>query len=342
MLCGAGVERVMVQPISLEDRSLATINVRPDGSLDEAVRARLDEHERALREGETFAAMEALIGDLSDLRRSLHRDDWRTLAAEVINRHPIAALVRQCPLTEHCAAKPRGYAGDAELIDHIYGLGGAARAPHPATLAGRIYAWNVNTPGCRAARRRREIIAFEIDKVAARHSSGRASMLSVACGHLREADLAAAFRSGAIGRFVALDQDKESLAEVERSYARFGVEAQVGTVRSIIARKTVFSEMDFVYAAGLYDYLVAPIGMRLAARLFEFLRPGGRLLIANFSPSLPGIGYMETFMDWWLIYRTGAGLRALFDELPGDEVASVDVFEDEIGAIVYAAVEKGA
>jgi hypothetical protein len=49
---------------------------------------------------------------------------------------------------------------------------------------------------------------------------------------------------------------------------------------------------------------------------------------------------METFMDWWLIYRTGAELRALFDEVPGDEVAGIDVFEDEIGAIVYAAVEK--
>jgi extracellular factor (EF) 3-hydroxypalmitic acid methyl ester biosynthesis protein len=330
----------MVQPISLEGRSFTTFSDQLDVSLDESVRARLDEHESALRGGDTFAAMDALIGDLSDLRRSLHRNDWKTLAAEVINQHPIADLVRQCPLTDHCAAKPRGYAGDAELIDHIYGLGLAARAPHPATLAGRIYAWNVNTPGCRAARRRREIIASEIDKVAARQSSGRASMLSIACGHLREADLAVAFRSGAIGQFVALDQDRDSLAEVERSYAHLGVEAQVGTVRSIIARKTAFSGMDFVYAAGLYDYLVAPIGMRLAARLFEFLRPGGRLLIANFSPSLPGIGYMETFMDWWLIYRTGAELRALFDEVPGDEVAGIDVFEDEIGAIVYAAVEK--
>lgn len=332
----------MVQPVSLEGQDVATFSDQLNVSFDEFVRARLDEHERALREGDTFAAMGALIGDLSDLRRRMRRDDWRTLAAEVINLHPIAALVRQCPLTDHCAAKPRGYAGDAELIDHIYGLGGAQRAPHPATFAGRIYAWNVNTPGCRAARRRREIIASEIDKVAARRSSGRASMLSVACGHLREADLAVAFRSGAVRKFVALDQDRESLAEVERSYAHLGVEAQVGTVRSIIARKTVFSGMDFVYAAGLYDYLVAPIGMRLAARLFDFLNPGGRLLIANFSPTLPGVGYMETFMDWHLIYRTGRELRALFDELPGEDVAGVEVFEDEIGAIVYAAVEKRA
>lgn len=294
---------------------------------------------QGLHAGDTFEVMNALIAYLTELRRELRTDDWRTLAAETINTHPIASLLLQCPLTAHCAKKPRGYAGDAGLIDHIYGLGDAVSAPHPATLAGRIYAWNVNTPGCRAARRRREIIAAEIDK-AARRSPARASMLSVACGHLREADLAVALRDGSIDRFVALDQDKDSLAEVARAYGHLGVEPTVGTVRSIIARKTVFSGMDFVYAAGLYDYLVAPIGMRLIARLFEFLRPGGRLLVANFSPALPGIGYMESFMEWNLIYRTGGEMRALFGELPPADVGPVEVFEDEIGAIVYAAVEK--
>lgn len=332
----------MDQLVSLvEQPSVAADESRFPG-LYEAVSDRLDGFERLLRGADTFSAMQALIAYLSDLRRALRPDDWRTLAAEVINTHAIAQLVRQCPLTAHCAAKPRGYAGDAELIDHIYGLGHATRAPHPATLAGRIYAWNVNTPGCRAARRRREIIAAEIDKVATRRRPERASMLSVACGHLREADLASAFRDGSIRRFIALDQDRDSLAEVDRSYGHLGVQPMVGTVRSIIARKTVFSDMDFVYAAGLYDYLVAPIGMRLISRMFEFLRPGGRLLIANFSPSLPGIGYMESFMEWLLIYRTGDEMRALFGDLPADEIGGVEVFEDEIGAIVYAAVEKRA
>lgn len=330
----------MDQPVSLFGQPAVTAEERRYPGIDEAVGVRLDGFERVLRGADTLGAMHALIAYLGDLRRGLQPDDWRTLAAEVINTHPIAQLVRQCPLTSHCADKPRGYAGDAELIDHIYGLGHATRAPHPATLAGRIYAWNVNTPGCRAARRRREIIAAEIDKAAARRSPERASMLSVACGHLREADLAVAFRDGSIRRFIALDQDKDSLAEVDRAYGHLGVEPMVGTVRSIIARKTVFSDLDFVYAAGLYDYLVAPIGMRLISRMFEFLRPGGRLLIANFSPSLPGIGYMEAFMEWRLIYRTGEEMRALFGDLPTDDIGGVEVFEDEIGAIVYAAVEK--
>lgn len=329
----------MVQTLSLEVKSAAPLRDTMEAPLEGAVRAQLDGYLARLSNGDVFAEMNSLIGYLTDLRRRLHRDDWRTLAAEVINQHPLTYVVRKCPLTGHCAAKPRGYAGDAELIDHIYGVGVASQAPHPATLAGKIYSWNVNTPGCRAARRRRELIAAEIDK-AATSGEGQASILSVACGHLREADLALSLRSGAIRRFVALDQDQESLLEVSRSYGHLGIETQQGTVRSIIARKTSFANMDFVYAAGLYDYLVAPIGARLAARMFEFLRPGGRLLVANFVPTLPGVGYMETFMDWWLIYRTGEEMRAIFDELPASQVAEIDVFEDELGAIAYATVEK--
>jgi hypothetical protein len=34
------------------------------------------------------------------------------------------------------------------------------------------------------------------------------------------------------------------------------------------------------------------------------LKPGGRLLVANFLHDLPNVGYMESFMGWPLIYRS--------------------------------------
>lgn len=304
------------------------------------VRARLDEIEASLLRGDVLNGMQELIDEMRIVRSGLRIDDWRDLSKDVILKHPVADILFSCPLTKRSNEKPRGYAGDAELLDHIYGLGSAKAAPHPATRAGQIYFYTVNSPACRAVRRRREILANEIDAAAAK--SGEAKIVSIACGHLREADLSEALQSRKINRFVALDQDADSLALVASEYASLGVEAQVGTVRSIIARKTAFDELDFVYAAGLFDYLADPIAVRLIERMFGFLRPGGKMLIANFTPSGPDVGYMETFMDWWLIFRTAEDMRRLFVTLPSDELGEIDVFEDEAGTIVYATAEKRA
>lgn len=330
----------MELPVALTERQGGRPSEVPAVDREAMVRAQLDTIRRRLLAGDSLNGMQALIDELRTVRRSLNGKDWRDLSAEAILKHGIAETLFQCPLTRRSNKKPRGYAGDAELLDHIYGLGAAALAPHPATLAGQIYFYTVNSPACQAVRRRREILAEEIDAVARRTAPRKPEILSIACGHLREVELSAAAAAGSIGRFVALDQDEESLGVIEESYAALGVEAKKGTVRNIIARKIAFQNLDYVYAAGLFDYLADPIAMRLVERMFGFLRPGGRMLIANFTPAGPDVGYMETFMDWWLILRTGEQMRGLFGSLPGREVASIDIFEDEAGTIVYAAATK--
>ena len=70
------------------------------------------------------------------------------------------------------------------------------------------------------------------------------------------------------------------------------------------------------------------------------LGPGGRLLIANFTPATHDAAFMETFMDWRLIYRTPQELRALADSIPGAEVAAIDQFCDENRHVAYMRVVK--
>jgi SAM-dependent methyltransferase len=330
----------MEYPVALAERQAERTNETLAASREEAVRTWLDAIWRQLLAGDSLHGMQSLIDELRDVRQLLTREEWRDLSAETILKHKIADALFQCPLTRRSNQKPRGYAGDAELLDHIYGLGAAVSAPHPASLAGQIYFYTVNSPACRAVRRRREILAEEIDAIAQRTAPRKAEILSIACGHLREIELTAAAAAGSIGRFVALDQDDESLSVIDNAYAAFGVEATKGTVRNIISKKIAFENFDFVYAAGLFDYLADPIAMRLIERMFGFLRPGGRMLIANFTPAGPDVGYMETFMDWWLILRTADDMRRLIGTIPKDEVSSVEVFEDEAGTIVYATVEK--
>ena len=141
---------------------------------------------------------------------------------------------------------------------------------------------------------------------------------------------------------MAFDQDEASLAVVDRDYARFGVRTVNGSVRQILSGKANPGQFDFVYAAGLFDYLSAPVAAALTCRMFEMTRPGGTMLIPNFLAGVRDTGYMESFMDWHLIYRDHADMHALAAELPQNHVASCRVFDDRDGAITYLLVRKAS
>jgi hypothetical protein len=70
------------------------------------------------------------------------------------------------------------------------------------------------------------------------------------------------------------------------------------------------------------------------------LKPGGKLLVANFAANFSDAGYMEAFMDWYLIYRSEKDMETMFDVLDKDHVRNIRVFTDPLSAIVYATAEK--
>jgi extracellular factor (EF) 3-hydroxypalmitic acid methyl ester biosynthesis protein len=192
--------------------------------------------------------------------------------------------------------------------------------------------------GALGVRARGEILAHLIDETAAKFERPR--ILSIACGHLREGVHSRALTSGRVGEFVALDQDADSLAEVERQFAGMPVRTMNCSVRSILAGKVNLAGFHFVYAAGLYDYLSERVAQRLTKLMFDMVLPGGRVLVANFAPVLPEVGYMETFMAWKLIYRTPEEMARLTADVPGSEWSSHRVFWDESENIVFLDMVK--
>jgi hypothetical protein len=244
------------------------------------------------------------------------------------------------PFTYRAFAKPRGYAGDAVMMDYIYGLGEAGEAARNTTPLGRaIFQYMDTRPSAKAVRHRRRLIAGLIDQVAEREG---ARVLAVAAGHLREVELSDAIQSGKLEEFVAFDQDEASLAVVARDYAHLGVRTMPGSVRQILSGKANLGRYDFVYAAGLFDYLNAPVAAALTCRMFDMTRPGGLMLIPNFLTGVRDTGYMEAFMDWHLIYRNHADMQALAAALSRSAVADCQVFDDSDDAITYLLVSKAS
>jgi hypothetical protein len=136
--------------------------------------------------------MDRLRASLSALRRRLPADGWEAFGKDA-RRHPVHTLLLESPFTRRAYSKPRGYAGDAVMMDLIYGK--ACPAEDLSPLGGILYGYEFDSPCFQSVRTRRAILAREIDDVA---SPGRqARVLSLASGHLRELEWSRAARCGA-------------------------------------------------------------------------------------------------------------------------------------------------
>jgi len=252
--------------------------------------------------------------------------------------HPIKDLLHQDPFTFHAFRRPRNYPGDAALLDMIYGWEERWPIPEASPLGRRLFDYNILAPGPEGVRARRGLVADWLDQLAAEISMPH--VLSVASGHLREAGLSAAVKRRKIGRFLALDSDAVSLEEVKRCYSGFGVETVHAGIRRLLTSQAKLGNFDFVYSTGLFDYLGQRVSRRLVYSMFQMLRPGGRLMAANFLPGVRDVGYMETFMDWRLIYRTRQEMIDMTMEIPEDEVRDITIFAEENRNIIFLRVTK--
>jgi hypothetical protein len=285
--------------------------------------------------------LNALFDGLLGARNSMSREEFRALAEYLRSEHPVVEALFGDPMTKRAWEKPRGYAGDAVMMDYLYGIHYAEEAEAQASELGReIYRYIQSRPAGQAVRYRRQHIAGLIDQLA--EAKERPSVLAIAAGHLREAELSQALSAGQLGRFVALDADADSMQEVRKHYSGMGVETVHGSVRHILARKVKLGTFDFVYAAGLYDYLNDSIAQALTSRMFDMTNPGGQVLVPNFAPSVKDRAYMETFMAWDLIYRDAKDMEKLVAGIDAAQIESCKVYPDPTNSVVYLLVKKTA
>lgn len=277
--------------------------------------------------------MTELFDGLFAIRGNSDENSWAQAMRYCIN-HPLRELIHQDPFAHRCYTKPRGYAGDAPLIDFLYTRDCNTNQPGPVTeLGARIFEFTRDIPAGRAVRRRRDLMAIIIDEVCAIRPEPH--ILSVACGHLREAKLSQAVTSNQTSRFIALDQDEQSLATVREEVSQHGVTPIHDSIKALFRGTFSGEKFDLVYSTGLYDYLDDRLAAKLTQRMFAMLKPGGRLVVANFVPGLICSAYMEAFLDWKLVYRDSEQLMAVSAAIPESEIANRNVYLEDNGTIVF-------
>jgi extracellular factor (EF) 3-hydroxypalmitic acid methyl ester biosynthesis protein len=285
-----------------------------------------------LKDGDIVGGMVELGNRLYDTYALTSSADWERLVRDEFLHHPLRNALMEDPHTARSVVKPRGYSGDAVLLDMVY-YPERMDMGDVSSLGQSLFRFNTRTNIAKALRQRMSTVARVIDGTVA--SNPQARILSVASGHCREVEFSEALKTGSVDTFIGLDQDRLSLDLAEEEYGHLGFVPAHTSVADVIKGNVELGQFDLVYSAGLYDYLGKRTAQRLTAELYKMLKPGGRLLLINIAPDYPEIGYFESFMDWSMIGRGKADLLELTSRLPIAEPASVRIGEENVTDTYY-------
>ena len=291
--------------------------------------ALLNQAHEELLNNNYIAGFQLLGKPLSDLFQQHEASGTTDQLIADARSHDIFPSLQQDPYTHRAYTKPRGYAGDAVLMDYVYEA--MPKTKLSSMGAGVFQATTQASMGLSLVHRKTLLSSYINDTVSQNRPF---RILSIASGHCRELKGSLVLEPTYKGEYVAIEADALSCAEIMNTYPQDKVHVIQESIQDILSGKTnLGGNFDLIYSASLFDYLSTAVAANLVACLSNLLRKQGRLLVSNFIPQSYSRGYMECFMDWKLIYRTEEELVALFHVTQQDKVSS---FLDPNSNIAYA------
>lgn len=240
------------------------------------------------------------------------------------------------PYTRWGLVKPRGYPGDATLMDFAYGHDSIrAHVAEAGSIGQRIYAETSNAKQSRSARERIERLRQEIQSQA---KCSRLKVISVASGHARELEGIDADSRSKFDQFTALDLDPVSLQEAQRSAADITFEGiRVNVIKDEFQNNA--SQGNLVYSLGLFDYLSDAHADDVLRKMLSLTKPGGRCIVANLAPNAGNLGYCEAIMDWWMTTREKSDMQSLGDRAKATVKNSLSTNVQQLGCFNYLTID---
>ena len=216
----------------------------------------------------------------------------------------IGAVVRSpTTLLGHCFRKPRGYAGDFEIIDKIY-----TQHVSKELVSGNWDRYFHSLAAPKAVCNRKEYLKSWLRDVTAR-SEGKVRLLNLASGPARDI---AEFIDEYPDLAVQLEIDCVELDADAVAHARNLLQGcnHVHFHQANVFRYRCEQPYDLIWSAGLFDYFDDRAFQRIAQRFYQALKPGGESVIGNFAAGNPSLPQM-VLQNWILQHRTEQQLKEL-------------------------------
>jgi extracellular factor (EF) 3-hydroxypalmitic acid methyl ester biosynthesis protein len=236
--------------------------------------------------------------------------------------------------------KPLGYAGDYEMVNMML------RDPFEG---GSMYAKLVNwvflhTAPVLAHQKRigylRGHLAAETRRAAFQNKPLR--VLNLGCGPAKELqDFISEEDMADRVQLTLLDFNEETIGYTRKLLSEIISRRRRATTVQMV-KKSVYQLLkeagkpghghnyDFIYCAGLFDYLSDPVSKRLMNLMYDWAAPGALVLSTNVSTANPSRNWMEYVLDWHLLYRSATQFATLAPEAAPKDCFSIQAIGDAV------------
>jgi SAM-dependent methyltransferase len=230
----------------------------------------------------------------------------------------------------HGYCKPMGYAGDFLLIDKIY--------TYHQTANRRYKKWDQYFQALNATQAVRNRKSYFKSQMVSKLNAKRTSLniLNVASGPAR--DLSELYQEIDPKRVTTtcVDVDARAIAyaqELCKEHAE-----QITFFNKNILRFSTTEKFDVIWSAGLFDYFEDKIFVLALKKFMGWLKPGGEIIVGNFSEDNSSRGYMEVFGEWILIHRSKDELIRL-SMLAGAKEDQIVVDQEPLGINLFLKIK---
>lgn len=202
-------------------------------------------------------------------------------------------------------ARKYGYSGDFEIIDHIY----TRRTQTDPNL--RLWDLYFHSQAAPVAVRNRK--AYFQDLMASHVANGprgqALAVLNVASGPARDVREFFMNNPDADVQIDCVDMDAHAIAYAQNLCAPW--ESKLRFHHRNVLRFVPARGYDLTWSAGLFDYLSDRLFVHVLKAMMAVTKPGGEVVVGNFSDFNPSRDYMELLGHWQLIHRSRETLTAL-------------------------------
>lgn len=301
------------------------------------------------RANDVVERFENIVDTFSDEQKVHCRQMFRALL------HP---MVLSAPFAHRSFTKPLGYAGDYEMVCMILRNKFEGRSLFAKFLNG----WFLSQAPARAHRNRVTLLLRHIQNEVVRGIGVRncTRIYSLGCGPAGEVQqFMTSGKTGGQVKFTLVDFNVETIDYVSANLIASSsmrrpdctVEVVKKSVNQLLqealrsARSNDKSpQYEFVYCAGLFDYLTDAVCRRLIELLYERVAPDGLLVVTNVDQSHNSHrcfrNSLDFFLDWNLIYRTASQLASIIPvSIPKEQCR---VYSEDSGVNVFLEIRKPA